>query len=156
MTAATIRGGEKLAAYLRSTSRKVRNAAELRVGFLEGATYPDKNSTPVALVAAVQNFGSAASGIPPRPFFSDMVRDKSGEWPKLLGNALTSSDYDAEKALRLMGEEIKGELQGSIVSYAGTPLAEATVAAKGFDKQLIDSSHMLNSVDYEVEGSASS
>jgi hypothetical protein len=49
-----------------------------------------------------------------------------------------------------VGEGIKGQLQQAIVDFAGAPLAPATVAAKGFDKQLIDSGVMQHSVDYEV------
>jgi hypothetical protein len=40
----TISGGDKLEQYLRETSRKVSNAGTARVGFLEDATYPDGTS----------------------------------------------------------------------------------------------------------------
>ena len=50
-----------------------------------------------------------------------------------------------------MGEGIKGQLQQSIRDTNAPPLAPATVSAKGFAKPLIDSSNMINSVDYEVD-----
>jgi hypothetical protein len=105
----------------------------------------------VALVAAVQNFGSSAKGIPPRPFFSNMIKDNSASWGPGLGKLLKATDYDATRSLGLMGEEIKGELQESIITFSGAPLSDATVAAKGFATPLIDTGVMLNSVDYEVE-----
>jgi hypothetical protein len=53
--------------------------------------------------------------------------------------------------LDLMGTAIKGQLQQAIVDFVGIPLAPATIARKGTDKQLVDTGHMLASVDYEVK-----
>lgn len=146
---ATVRGGEKLARALEEIGRKLGKKPTLRVGFLEGATYPD--GTKVALVAAINNYGAPAAGIPPRPFFTRMVAERSPEWPAKVRAALLAADYDADRALRLVGEELRGELQQAIVDFVGVPLAEATKARKGHDKQLIDTSHMLNSASYEVK-----
>ena len=122
----------------------------MSVGFLEGATYPD--GTSVAMVAAIQNFGAPAAGIPARPFFSNMVKDKAPEWGDGVAQALEASDNDSARALAIVGEGIKGQLQEAIASYsAGPPLKPATVRRKGFDKQLVDTGHMLNSVGYEVK-----
>ena len=142
-------GGDKLQSYLDELSKKVSKKATLNVGFLDGATYPDGTSVPV--VAAIQEFGAPASGIPPRPFFRDMIAEERGHWGDDVGAALVGADYDAAHALALMGEEIKGELRKSIADFSRVPLAEATVKAKGFDKQLVDTGHMLNSVDSEVK-----
>lgn len=152
----TISGGAKLQRALDEIARKIGDGAELRVGFLENATYPVDADNPddagksVAMVAAAQNFGT--SRIPPRPFFSNMVKDKSPDWPRKLGNVLKQADYDVNLALGRMGEGIKGQLQQSIHETNAPPLAESTIARKGFAKPLIDTSHMLNSVDSEVRG----
>ncbi|WP_260855420.1 hypothetical protein [Mesorhizobium amorphae] len=42
-------------------------------------------------------------------------------------------------------------MQGAIVEYVGPPLKPETIARKGSDKQLIDTSVMLNSVDWRVK-----
>jgi hypothetical protein len=146
---AGIKGGEKLERALAELSRNVTSAATLRVGFLENATYPD--GTKVALVAAVNNFGAPSRGIPPRPFFTNMVADRSGEWPAILAEGLKKNRYDATAALTLTGEFIRSHLQQAIRDFSGVPLAASTVARKGFSKQLISTAHMLNSVDYEVK-----
>ena len=136
---------------LDTIARKMgRGEIGLRVGFLEGATYPD--GTSVATVAAVQNFGAPAKGIPPRPFFSDMVKDKSPRWSEQFAKALKAADYDVERALSLMGEGIAGQLREAIQQLTDPPLAAATVARKGFAKPLVDTGHMLASVGYEVKG----
>lgn len=146
---ATISGGQKFEARLRELAAKVARPATLRVGFLERSRYPD--GTPVAMVAAVHNFGAPSRGIPPRPFFSNMVKDKKGEWPKAIGDLLKANDWDATVALDVAGAAIAGQLRQSITDFYGVPLKPATIARKGFDKQLIDSAHMLQSVDHEVK-----
>lgn len=182
-------GGDKLQAYLDRILARVSSAQAVTVGFLEGATYPD--GTPVAMVAAVQEFGGsmnipertqdlnfkqAKNGdvgnrfvkadkanftqtvtipahtvtVPARPFFRTMLDQKAREWGVQAGKVLKGADYDAKVALGRMGELIKGELQGSIRDFTNPPDAPSTIRRKGFDKTLIDTGVMLNSVDYEV------
>jgi hypothetical protein len=140
-------GGAKLEAYLKGEVRKLTNAKEVRVGFLEGATYPD--GTPVATIAAIQNFGAPSRGIPPRPFFSNLIARDGRDWSDQLARLLRQG-HDARSALTLMGLYIEGGLRQSIVDTNAPPLAEATIARKGFDKPLVDTGHMLQSVDSEV------
>lgn len=142
-------GGDKLAKALADISAKVKTAAEVDVGFLEGATYPDGTSVP--LVAAVQEFGAPSRGIPPRPFFRDMIKDKSPEWPDAIGNLLVANRYDTKKTLGQAGVAIEGQLKEAITKFDGVPLKPATIARKGFDKQLIDSGVMLRSVSSVVK-----
>lgn len=141
-------GGEKLQRRLAEMAAKLDRPATVRVGFLEGATYPD--GTPVAMVASIQEFGAPSVNIPPRPFFRGMIAAKRDEWGPAVALQLKKANYDAAVALGRVGEGIKGQLQQAIVDFSGVPLAPATIAAKGFDKQLVDTSHLLNSVDYEV------
>jgi hypothetical protein len=142
-------GGEALQDRLKEIMEKAGKAGVLRVGFLEGSTYPDGTSVP--MVAAIQNFGAPAAGIPPRPFFSNMVREKSPKWGESLGNLAKANDYDIDRTLEQMGEGIKSQLQASIRDFDSVPLAAETAARKGFDKQLIDTGHMQNSVGFEVK-----
>ncbi|PBC01735.1 hypothetical protein [Mesorhizobium sp. WSM3860] len=142
-------GGDKLAAKLAEIAKSLQKAVSVDVGFLEGATYPDGTSVP--LVAALNEFGSRDT--PPRPFFRGMIDDKSPEWPDAVGNLLIANGYDAEKTLGQTGEAIKGQLQAAITAYDGPPLQPATIARKGNDKQLVDTGHMLASVDYAVKKS---
>ena len=144
-----VTGGTKLDAALAEIATKASSAARVEVGFLENATYP--SGEPVAMVAAIQEFGAPARNIPPRPFFRGMINEKSGQWPNAVADLLKANDFDAAKTLAQAGDGIAGQLRQSIASFAGEPLAPATVAAKGSSKQLVDTGHMLNSVDYRVE-----
>lgn len=146
---AEVTGGQNFERVLARIGTNASNAREVRVGFLASATYPD--GKPVAMIAAIQNFGAPRAGIPPRPFFSNMIKDKQAEWGPAIGNLLVANDYDALRVLRLTGEAVAGQLRTSIVETNEPPLAPSTIDRKGFDKPLVDTGHMLNSVDYEVK-----
>ena len=180
MTDIVLTGGDKLEARLKEILEKVSKAGVLRVGFLEGATYQDGTSVP--MVAAIQEYGAPAAGIPPRPYFRTMIADKRDGWAPALGLNLVAQDYDANKALAAVGEGIKGQLQESITKIVAPALSPITVMLRDMrsrdqglivtgktvgqaaalvaagasnhgasDKPLIDSGHLLNSVDYEVK-----
>jgi hypothetical protein len=134
---------DKLAAKLKGIAAKMSGSVE--VGFLEGATYPD--GTPVAAVAYWNEFGNGSA--PPRPFFRGMIASESPSWPAKV-TALAKSGNDAPKILALMGEDIDGALKQSINDLTAPPLAQSTIDRKGFDKPLIETSHMVNSTGYRV------
>lgn len=115
------------------------------IGFLEDATYPD--GTPVAAVAFWNEFGNGSA--PPRPFFRGMIAAESPGWGDKLAAAVKATG-DGEKALALMGEDIQGALIQSINDFTTPPLAQSTIDRKGFDKPLIDTSHMVQSTGYRV------
>lgn len=144
-----IKGGQKARKALDDLSAKLNKAGTLKVGFLENATYPD--GTKVALIAAIQNFGAPSRGIPPRPFFSDMVATKSPGWPKAMAALMVQHNFDARIVLDLMGQGIAGQLRQSIIDTNSPPNAPATIRRKGSSKPLVDTGHMLASVDYEVD-----
>lgn len=147
---ATIKGGDKLQAALAGIAKALGDGtASVNVGFLENAKYPD--GTSVALVAATQNFGSPKMGIPPRPFFSSMVKEKSPEWPDAIVKQLKKNKFDMKRTLTAVGMGIEGQLKQSIKDTNSPPLKPATIKRKGFAKPLVDSGHMLQSTGFEVK-----
>lgn len=146
---ASFSGGQELEKKLQEISKKLGEGRVLKVGFLDGSTYPDGTSTP--MVAAANEFGNPANNQPPRPFFRNMIAEKSPEWPDDMGRILKATGFDGATTFSLMGERIKDQLQQSIRDFSDPGLAESTIKKKGFDKPLIDTSHMINSVDYEIE-----
>ncbi len=171
-------GGAALNAKLAELSKKLSARKTLNVGFLENEDYED--GTPVAMVAAIQEFGAPAKNIPPRPFFRTMVKKQSGHWGDDIGQRLVATGYDATNTLNSMGEEISAELQKSIVSTNSPPLSPVTVMLRGMrskgvkitgktvgeaaqrvaegktnygasTKPLIDTGQMLRSVGHEIE-----
>jgi len=132
----------------RLLDRVLRRGAQmhLNAGFLEGASYPD--GTPVAAVAYWNEFGT--SRMPSRPFMRETIAKNQDQWPRLLAACLKQSGGDLEKALDMAAERIVAQIQEEIRTFQSPPLAPSTIKAKGFDKPLIDTGHMLNSVGYEV------
>jgi hypothetical protein len=157
MATRVLQGGDKLRRFLSEFSRATGRGGTLKVGFLEGAKYPD--GTPVAMVAAIHNFGAPSRGIPPRPFFTNMITQHSAEWPddiksqlfNVVGRNYHIQRSDIVTVMNRMGALIKGQIQQSIRDTNAPPLAPATVRRKGFDKPLIETSHMINSVAFEYE-----
>jgi len=170
-------GGDKLEKYLADALASAESAKQLSVGFMSGATYPD--GTKVAYVAAINNYGAPRRSIPPRPFFSGMVEQKSPGWGDRLGKALVYTDFNGKRSLELIGAEIAGDLQESIiendielspitvmlrgmrsqgVEVTGKTVGEAAKRVANGDenygastKPLVDTGHMLNSVQYDVD-----
>lgn len=142
MATQAIRGGAKLEAHLKRLAEKIGSGSTLQVGFLANATYPD--GKPVAMIAAIHNFGRW-------PFFTNMVADESPAWGPALATNIKAANFDVQVAMSRMGAGIKGQLQQSILDTWSPPLAPSTVKRKGFDKPLIETSHMINSVDYRVK-----
>lgn len=147
---AVVRGGAKFQAAMRELAGKLARPGTVRVGFLAKAKYPD--GTPVAMIAAINEYGRPSVGQPPRPFFRRMIAAKQGEWPSAIAGLLKANGLDAMRALDLAGAAIAGQLRESIRDLTDPPLAASTIRRKGFDKPLVDTGHMLNSVDHEVKG----
>lgn len=154
MSDAVLSGAPALMAKLKAIAKSM-GGGSVSVGFMGGATYPD--GTPVAAVAFWNEYGKGVKSAEgdyfqlPRPFFRNMIAAESPKWAYKMGKLAKATDYDGPRVLGLMGEDIKGALQQSINDFTTPALAPSTVAAKGFAKPLIDTSHMLNSVTYEVK-----
>lgn len=185
------KGGEKLEAKLREIAEKAGRANTVRVGFLEGATYP--NGLPVAYIAAINEYGGTAKvpahdvtvnrkiktngefaqngrfvkaekanystvhhveeytiTVPARPYFRGMIQAHKGEWGPALGKIIKAADYDAAVALGRLGSMVRDQLQDSIREFSDPANAKSTIRKKGFNDPLVDSSHMLNGADFEV------
>lgn len=141
----TISGGAKLAAKLAELSRKIEGKHSLRVGFLEGsryqANYGRSASSPdvtAAQTAFWLNYGH--TGTPPRPFFTDMVKAKSGGWGESLARILVANDFDVDNALDIMGEGISDQLREAIVTLDAPALSPVTLMLR---QMLVDDPHLI-------------
>ena len=125
---------------------------QLKVGFIDGATYPD--GTPVAMVAATNEYGNPANNQPPRPFFRNAIANHETEWSEAIARGLAKG-FEVEQILSVVGERIAGDVVESIATLMDPPLSAATIASrksKGNDssKQLVDTKVMIRDVHYEV------
>jgi hypothetical protein len=124
-------GGDKLGKALELIAAKAKDSVVVRVGFPVGATEPD--GQPTALIAFLNEFGKTVRSKDgdyyqmPRPFFRRMVAKCSPDWPEQLRKALKASEYDAVKALSIMGEEMASALKESINTLYDPPLAPSMI-----------------------------
>lgn len=124
---------------------------EIAVGFPQGKcqAYPD--GTAVEDVAARNCFGI---GVPERNFMAlaqSDIEKKTQPIMKALVAELNSGDGRGVDALRkAAGEAGVSAIKKAITDLDTPPNAPATIAAKGSDNPLIDTSHMRNSVTYVV------
>lgn len=128
---------------------------QVKVGFIDGATYPD--GTPVAMVAATNEYGRPENNQPPRPFFRNAIADHEVEWTDAVARGIRAG-YPVEQVLEVVGAQIQGDVQESIATLIDPPLSPTTLHIRRTRKErrtdstkpLVDSKVMIGDVNYEV------
>lgn len=134
--------------------------SKIEVGFFESAKYPD--GTPVAYVAAIQEFGYPAGNIPSRPFFRNAISQNDG-WKDLANKAIgavVEGRMELNQALNQMGLKMAADVKDSITDGSYEALKQSTLDARQSRKRtqgvaskpLVDTGQMLQSVTYAVNG----
>jgi len=124
----------------------------VRIGFPAGPT--EKDGTPVAMIAAVHEFGSDERGIPERSFLRSTLSTELAKYIKLNKTNLqrvVNGKIRMRHALELLGQVASGDVKKTIRAGAFTPLSPATIERKGSSAPLIDTGMMVQSVTYEVD-----
>jgi hypothetical protein len=142
----SFKGGIRLARTLKKMAHSLATGESVKVGFTSGARYPD--GVLVSVVAMWNEFGTKTA--PARPAIRTMIADKSPTWGASLARILVNNRYHADTALKLMGEGMKAQMVTAIRDWETPPNAPSTIAKKGFDKPWIETSFLIDSVDYEV------
>ncbi|OAG75362.1 hypothetical protein Amal_03463 [Acetobacter malorum] len=150
--------------------------ASVKAGFFKTATEAD--GTPVAAIAAVQEFGAVVRGreghttvIPPRPFLRQTVAHHRTAWVRLLANTLKTSLRTPGRAggtqhllqtlvqrlstptqaLTTAGKAMQTDITQTIHQTHTPPNAPVTIRHKGFDKPLVETGTLQNSVSFQVD-----
>lgn len=125
--------------------------SKINVGVPVGKSEAD--GTPVALIAAVHEFGSPQKGIPERPFLRTTIQENRAKYVQLNRRNLVevlNGKMNVEQALGQLGEVAKGDVQAKIASGGFAPLKEATIKRKGSSKPLIDTGQLRQSIAWEL------
>ena len=153
------RGGKKLQRLLREAGKG--GVSGVKVGFFSTAKYDDKRGTPVAAVAAWNEFGTET--IPERPFFRNALAEAERGISNILAKGIDTEKMVVDERLAgRVGAYVQGKIQDSIVALNDPPNAPSTIARKrkklggkkgvgGGENPLIDTGFMHNSVAWEVE-----
>lgn len=117
---------------------------KLKVGIFESAKY---DGTPVAQVAFWQEFGTAK--IPMRPFLRNAIAKNTRKWGDSVKTALIGTN-DSEKALKMLGEIMRGDIVLSLTNLNTPPNAPSTIKQKGSSNPLIDTGLLRSSISWEL------
>lgn len=135
----------------RLRQRLVGDNRVVNVGVPEGKR--EEDGTPVAMIAAVHEFGSPSQGIPERPFLRVAVQRNRQKYVRLNRINLVKmlrGQATVEQALGQLGEMAKGDVQTEIRSGNFAPLKPATIKRKGSSRPLIDTGQMVQSIAWEL------
>lgn len=135
----------------RLRQRLVGDNRVVNVGVPEGKR--EEDGTPVAMIAAVHEFGSPSQGIPERPFLRVAAQRNRQKYVRLNRINLVKilrGQATVDQALGQLGEMAKGDVQTEIRSGVFTPLKEATKKRKGSSRPLIDTGQMVQSIAWEL------
>lgn len=121
----------------------------VEVGFKENARHALTN-IPYATIAFWNEYGTRKEGesgaIPPRPFFRTMIANESPKWSDKIAKGLEFTNFDSEKTLGLLGEDVRGALVESIKNWTTPENAKYTQEKKGFNKPLVETGDMMKAV----------
>lgn len=145
-------------------------SGSVKIGWFPSARYDDDKSTPVAAVAAKNEYGYPPQNIPSRPFVRPAIAHNAKKW-KDIGTrglkAVLAQKATARAVLENIGIVAVGDIQHAISLVYSPPLSPRTIEARlarrghtgalsalqarGISKPLIDTGHMQATVSYEIE-----
>lgn len=108
------------------------DVTEAKVGWFSSDKY-EATGTPVAYVAAIQEFGYAPHGLPPRLGFREMCVAKRESWMRVAAQAarnILNGKMDVNQGLELIGAVAEGDGRKQIASVDSPSLAESTLVAR--------------------------
>ena len=148
-----VSGGQRLAQRLGSIKRELQRNSKVLVGVPKDAgSYEDGPS--LAVVAAVQEFGSADGRIPERSFLRVPLRASQEELSKVVSNQarlVFRGELSAAQLMGQLGARAASVSQTAIDEGIGPPNAPSTVERKGSDTPLIDSGALRQAITYVIE-----
>lgn len=135
---------------------------KIKTGWFDSNRYED--GTPVAQVAKIQNDGAVIRNkktgktieIPSRPFFTDAINNnKENIKDRYIKDfkGYIKNKRNKEASLRRTSNYIEGLVKKQIVNGGYKPNSPDTVEKKGFNKPLVDTGIMLQTISSKMDES---
>ncbi len=127
--------------------------AQVYVGVPAGKV--EEDGTPIALVAAVNEFGSADGKIPERSFLRAGLREFLPEARRLnrgLLAAVARGTMSEDRALGLLGSAAAGAVKTKMQRGPFVPNAPSTIRQKKSDRPLFDHGQLYQSITWVIGG----
>jgi hypothetical protein len=109
---------------------------EVKIGWPQGKQYPD--GTPVAYVAAIQNFGAPDQGIPPRPMLKPTIEQNKDQWGRIadgLVGQMVREQISGFDVLDTLGRTAAMDLQAFVGQITEPELSPVTVLLRQWRKE---------------------
>lgn len=109
---------------------------QARVGYLESSKYED--GTPVAYVAAIQEFGSPQMSIPARPTLRPTVARDTAKWrntAKAGAKAIANGSQSTQTVMDALGMQAAGGVRQSISQLTTPPLSPTTLRLRKLKRE---------------------
>lgn len=111
-------------------------ASVAQAGWFPTAKYED--GTPVAYVASIQEYGSPANGVPPRPFIRPTVAEQRKAWVEAMAAGLKAAirgDIQPEQVLEQVGMLMASDMQLAIERGEVAPLSPVTLMLRKWRRE---------------------
>lgn len=140
------------------TMDKIANAKNTRavVGWLDSNEYPSGEK--VGYIASIQEFGSSARGIPPRPFLRPTIKEQSSNWKSYLNQLarrVLKNDLTIHGLMDAIGGKAAGDVRKTMSHITEPPLSKQTLASRHRrgrgDEPLKDTGVMIPTLTHVVE-----
>ncbi|MGE4336223.1 MAG: hypothetical protein AB7E55_09645 [Pigmentiphaga sp.] len=149
----SVSGGDRLGDKLRQIRERLQKNSGVLVG-LPAGTGSYEDGAPIAVIAAVQEFGSADGVVPERSFLRVPLRQNAEDFkavwraqiPKVVDGELTMHQLMSQ-----LGARAAGVSQEAISEGIAPGNAESTKKRKGSSKPLIDTGALRQSITFIVE-----
>jgi len=154
MTRMTIKVKKSPKAALRALERinkKMKGPNIVKVGLPRGSmNYPD--GTSVIRVGTVHEFGSG--NVPERSYLRSTMEENRREYRRIQKNMykkVIKGKVSMKKALSMIGEKVKGDVQQKI-----TDISEPPLKVRVGGNPLVDTGHLRSVINYQIgDGDAS-
>lgn len=149
----SVSGGDRLGTKLRQIRERLQKNSGVLVG-LPAGTGSYEDGAPIAVIAAVQEFGSADGRIPERSFLRVPLRQNAetfqaiwrAQVPKVV-----DGDMTMHQVMSQLGARAVAVSQEAISEGIAPENAESTKKRKGSSKPLIDTGALRQSITFIVE-----
>ena len=145
---------------------------KVEVGWFASSQHPEYDekgqkigTVPMATIAAKNEFGSPAEGIPPRPFMRPALAQNRATWREQIkrgSRAIIQGSETDVSVMEKIGLSVAGHIRAEIAQVQSPKLSEKTIEARlavradkttrgNLDKPLVFEGIFLNSVTYIVK-----
>jgi len=123
----------------------------LKVGLLAGlGEHPGSDDgTTIPEIGAAHEFGA---GVPERSFIRSTIAENISKYNKMrrdLIKAMVAGEISSSKAVAILGEAVKADVQRKIETLSDPPNSDETIEHKGSSNPLIDTGAMRQSIQWE-------